>query len=74
VKVQHHHKMYKFWFVGGCFGDCLVDLLKSYWDSEDHEYLTELLQNYGIPIRFVGIFQDYRVYILLDTGCTYTGG
>jgi hypothetical protein len=41
----------------------LVDLLKSYWDSEDHEYLTELLQNYGIPIRFVGIFQDCRVYI-----------
>jgi hypothetical protein len=40
----------------------LVDLLKSYWDSEDHEYLTELLQNYGIPIRFVGIFPDYRVY------------
>jgi len=42
----------------------LVDLLKSYWDSEDHEYLAGLLQTYGIPIRFVGIFPDYRVYYL----------
>jgi hypothetical protein len=42
----------------------LVDLLISYWDSEDHEYLAGLLQNYGIPIRFVGIFPDYRAYIL----------
>jgi hypothetical protein len=36
----------------------------SYWDFEDHVSLTELLRDYGVPIRFVKSYLDHRVYML----------
>jgi hypothetical protein len=36
----------------------------SYWDFEDHVSLTELLRDYGVPIRFVKSYPDHRVYML----------
>jgi hypothetical protein len=35
---------------------------KSYWDVEDHTYLTSQLRRKGIPIRFVKSYPDHRVY------------
>jgi hypothetical protein len=36
----------------------------SYWDFKDHLSLTELLRDYGVPIRFVKSYPDHRVYVL----------
>jgi hypothetical protein len=45
-------------------GKVMREAVHSYWDFEDHLSLTELLRDYGVPIRFVKSYPDHRVYML----------